>query len=170
MFETERLFVRHFEEGDLDEFAALCADPQVMRHVGDGSTLGRDQVAHWIDVCLQKYTERGYGTSAVFKKATGRFIGYCGVVRAPDKQFDELIYVYNVSAWGKGYATEAGRGMIEYVFSRSTLERIYATIHPNNVGSVKVAEKLGFVFEGTEVDEDGIPESYFVVGKEKFIA
>jgi RimJ/RimL family protein N-acetyltransferase len=39
----------------------------------------------------------------------GTFIGYCGVVRAPDHKFDELIYVYHRATWGKGYATEAGQ-------------------------------------------------------------
>jgi RimJ/RimL family protein N-acetyltransferase len=48
VFETERLFVRHFAPDDLDDFAALCADPVVMRYVGDGQTLPRSEVALWI--------------------------------------------------------------------------------------------------------------------------
>lgn len=54
MFETDRLTARHFEKADLDDFAALCADVEVMRFVGDGTTLERAEVAHWIDVCQEK--------------------------------------------------------------------------------------------------------------------
>lgn len=167
MFETERLLVRHFDYGDLDDFAALCADPVVMRYVGDGTTLPRSEVERWIGVCHTKYATRGYGTSAVFEKATGQFIGYCGVVRAPERDFDELIYVYHTATWGKGYATEAGRAMLEYVFAHSSLDSIYATIDPDNAPSLHVAAKLGFRFVREELDEDGTRTSVLVIDREK---
>jgi [ribosomal protein S5]-alanine N-acetyltransferase len=148
---------------DLDAFAELCADPRVMKYVGDGTTLPRSGVERWIDVCQEKYATRGYGTSAVFEKLSGQFIGYCGVVRAPGNDFDELIYVFHVDAWGKGYATEASKAMLEYVFERSNLERIYATIYPENQNSIHVAQKLGFRFEKEELEEDGLPTAYYVL-------
>lgn len=168
MFETERLSVRHFRMSDLEDFAALCADPRVMRYVGDGTTLPREMVAKWIDVCQQKYADRGYGTSAVFEKDSGRFIGYCGVVRAPGNDFDELIYVYHVDAWGKGYATEAGRAMLDYVFHNSTLDQIYATIHPENAASIHVVEKLGLCFDRQIVDEDGGPVAFYLLSRSEW--
>ncbi|MCB0105880.1 MAG: GNAT family N-acetyltransferase [Caldilineaceae bacterium] len=152
--ETARLYARHFAPADLDQFAALCADAQVLRYVGDGTTLTRDEVAHWIAICQQKYANRGYGTSAVFEKATERFIGYCGVVRAPGNDFDELIYVYHVDTWGKGYATEMGRAMLAYVFANSPLDAIYATIDAENQPSQRVARKLGMRFEKRLFEED----------------
>lgn len=163
MFTTERLLVRHFQPSDLNDFAALCADPVVMRFVADGQPLERPLVARWIRVCQEKYATRGYGTSAVFEKATSAFIGYCGVVRAPGNDFDELIYVYHVATWGKGYATEAGRAMLDYVFAHSTLDRIYTTIHPDNAPSIHVATKLGFRYDRQEIDEDGTPTNFYLV-------
>lgn len=154
LFETERLLVRHFAHDDLDVFASLCANPEVMRSMGDGNTLPRETVAHWIDVCHTKYATRGYGTSAVIEKASGEFLGYCGVIRAPDLDFDEVIYAFVPSAWGKGYATEVARAMIEYVFRVSTLDTIYATIAPENKPSQHVADKLGMRFE-REWDDEG---------------
>lgn len=145
LFETDRLMARHFDDADLDDFAALCGDAEVMRFVGDGTTLGRTKVAHWIDVCQEKYATRGYGTSAVFERSTGAFIGYCGVVRAPDKDFDELVYVFHQKFWGRGYATEIGREMLAYVFKISTLHEISATIDPSNQQSMQVAAKLGMM-------------------------
>lgn len=160
LFETERLFVRHFEPGDLDDFAALCADAEVMRYVGDGTTLPRDEVARWIEVCQTKYATRGYGTSAVFERASGEFVGYCGVVRAPDSDFDELIYVFHKRAWGRGYAAEAGRAMLEYVFERSPLTHLYATIYADNLPSQRVAEKLRMRFEKEVAEPEGVVRFY----------
>ena len=160
LFETERLFVRHFEPGDLDDFAALCADAEVMRYVGDRETLPRSKVARWIEVCQTKYAIRGYGTSAVLERASGCFVGYCGVVRAPGNDFDELIYVFHKRVWGRGYALEAGRAMLEYVFRRSMLTHIYATIHTDNLASQKVAEKLGMRFEKEVAEPEGVVRFY----------
>jgi RimJ/RimL family protein N-acetyltransferase len=163
MFATDRLHVRHFNADDIDDFAALCADPQVMRYVDDGTTLPRTEVERWITVCQQKYAQRGYGTSAVFERSTNQFVGYCGVVRAPGNDFDELIYVYHVAAWGKGYATEAGHAMIAYVFQHAPLDQIYATIYPDNQASIRVVEKLGFHFDRQVIDPEGVPVFYYVI-------
>ena len=167
LFETERLYVRHFTPADVDDYAALGADAEVLRYVGDGTTLPRSEVARWIDVCQQKYADRGYGTSAVFEKATGHFIGWCGVVRAPENEFDELIYVYHKDTWGKGYATEMGRAMLAYVFGISTLDKIYATIDSENLPSIHVAEKLGMHLEKRELEE-GKWVAFYVVTKEAY--
>jgi RimJ/RimL family protein N-acetyltransferase len=166
LFETERLLVRHFTHDDLDVFADLCADPEVMRSMGDGTTLPRETVAHWIDVCQTKYATRGYGTSAVIEKASGDFIGYCGVVRAPDLDFDEVIYAFVPSAWGKGYATEVAEAMIKYVFGVSALDTIYATIAPENKPSQNVADKLGMHFE-REWDDNGDIALVYAITREE---
>jgi RimJ/RimL family protein N-acetyltransferase len=167
MFTTERLLVRHFTPDDLDDFAALCADPLAMRYMGDGETLPRSEVERWIGICQQKYATRGYGTSAVFERASSRFIGYCGVVRAPDRDFDEIVYAYHVAFWGKGYATEAGRAMLAYVFARSPLDQIWATIHGENANSLRVAGKLGMHFVRAEQDEDGSSTMYYVIDRKE---
>ena len=170
LFETECLFVRHFAPDDLNNFADLCADAEVMRYVGNGETLPRDEVVRWIEVCQTKYATRGYGTSAVLERASGispdtapgTFVGYCGVVRAPGNDFDELIYVFHKRVWGRGYAVEASKAMLEYVFERSLLTHIYATIHADNLASQKVAEKLGMRFEKEVVESEGVVRFYVV--------
>lgn len=132
MFSTSRLRIRGFQLSDLDDFAAMCADLHVMRYVGDGTGLDREQVARWIEICQSRYQERGFGTSAVFERDTGDFVGYCGVVRPAGQTFSELIYVLNQAAWGKGYATEVAGPMIEYVFGPSDVGEIWATIDVRN--------------------------------------
>ena len=65
LFETERLLIRQFVADDLNDFAALCNDRNVMRFMGDGTLLPRAEVARWIDICQVKYAQRAYGTSTV---------------------------------------------------------------------------------------------------------
>ena len=166
---TERLYVRQFQITDLDVFASLCADALVLRYVGDGRPLARREVAAWIRICEQKYTDRGYGTSAVFTRGDDRFIGYCGVVRAPNNNFDELVYVFHQKYWGQGFATEAAAPMLDHVFSLSKLEDIYATIDPQNAPSIRVAEKLGYEYDREETDELG-PVAFYRLSRSKWLA
>jgi len=163
-YETARLRVRHFTARDLDALAALCADTEAMRFMGDGDTLTREQCARWIEVSEGKYRDRGYGTSAVVEKETGAFVGFCGVVRPPEQDFDEIIYALARAHWGKGYATEAARAMLDYVFAVSELDAIYATIHPDNAVSGRVAVKIGMTFlEDRQFEgEDGVTKVYVI--------
>ncbi|HEY1015272.1 MAG TPA: GNAT family N-acetyltransferase [Herpetosiphonaceae bacterium] len=163
LFTTDRLAVREFTAADLDDFARLCADPVAMRWMGDGQPLSRASVEQWIGVCRERYASRGYGTSAVFERESGGFAGFCGVVRAAGNDFDEIIYAFEQRCWGRGYAAEAGRAMLEYVFARSGLDRIYATIHPDNRASIAVAGKLGMRFERQEIEDDGVPVGFYVI-------
>lgn len=89
--------------------------------------------------------KRGHGTSAFFERSIGTFVGYCGVVGAPDRDFDELTYVFHQKFWRKGYASEIGREMLAHVFNISMLRSISATVDPTNQDSKKVAAKLGMV-------------------------
>lgn len=157
LFETERLIVRHMAPEHLDGLATLCADPLAMQYMGDGEVLDRATCDKWIGICQEKYANRGYGTSAVIEKETDQFIGFCGVVRAPENDFDEIIYALNQSSWGKGYATEVAKAMLFYVFTISDLDTIYATINDENTTSQKIMPKIGmsFVEDRTYPDEPG---------------
>lgn len=166
MFLTPRLLVRHFDPSDLEDFAALCADPVVMQYCGDGEILERDMVVRWIEVCQQRYRDRGYGTSAVFERDSGDFIGYCGVIRPDDQDFDEVVYVFHQAFWGKGYATEVAGPMISYVFDQSDLDEIWATIDLRNTTSVGVAQKLGMQLIKHVDEENDVRIGHFVKKRE----
>jgi len=153
-FETKRLQIRHLIPDDLDGLAALCADPVAMQYMGDGDILTREECAGWIETCHKKYADRGYGTSGVFHGETGDFMGFCGVVRTPDSDFDEIIYALAQPYWGKGYATEAASAMLDYVFEISALDAIYSTIHPENTTSQKMMAKLGMDFLEDRPNDD----------------
>lgn len=163
MYETERLYARHLTPDDLDDLAALCADPIAMQYMDDGGTLSWEMCEKWIGICQQKYANRGYGTSAIIEKGTDAFVGFCGVVRPPDHDFDEIIYALAQPYWGKGYATEIASGMLDYVFSISELDKIYATINSKNEASIRMMEKLGMHFEKDVQEDDGQITKFYVI-------
>lgn len=161
-FETERLQVRHLTQADLDGLTALCRDPLAMRYMDDGGLLTRAQCKQWIEICQAKYAERGYGTSGIFDKATDEFVGFCGVVRTPESDYDEIIYALTQSSWGKGLATEVAAAMLSYVFTRSQLDAIHATIHHKNAASIKMMAKLGLRFVKDMPEDDGSVTKLYV--------
>lgn len=164
IFETERLQVRHLTRDDSDNLFAVTSDAELMRHMGDGQPLSRELSDKWIEVSINNYTTKGYGCSAVIDKRDGEFIGFCGLVRSevaepPDDA--ELIYALKKPYWGQGLATEAGAAMVKYGYQSCGLKRIIATIDPANRGSIRVANKIGFVFSRTVLDSEGLPTDVY---------
>jgi RimJ/RimL family protein N-acetyltransferase len=97
--------------------------------------------------------EIGYTMWAVDDKASGSFIGQCGI--RPARSIDEsagseidLAYHFARQAWGKGYATEAAVAVLAEGLGPIGLDRIMAVALPENHGSWRVMEKAGMVFEG----------------------
>ena len=167
IFETERLQVRHLTRDDSDNLFAVTSDAELMRHMGDGQPLSRELSDKWIDVSINNYATKGYGCSAVIDKRDGAFIGFCGLVRSefaepPDDA--ELIYALKKPYWGQGLATEVGRAMVNYGYQSCGLKRIIATIDPVNSASIRVANKIGFVFSRTVLDSEDLPTDIFEYG------
>lgn len=166
VFETRRLQVRHLEDADLPDFYAVCSNPELMRYMGDGVPLTEEQTARWIQKSQENYRHHGYGCMAVIDKADGKFIGFCGIVYAPGSSDAEIIYALDKPYWGKGLAREVAGAMLEFGLNERHLDKILATIHPDNKASVKVVESIGMVFQYEKADEDGTPVLYFLRANE----
>ncbi|MDQ3804478.1 MAG: GNAT family N-acetyltransferase [Acidobacteriota bacterium] len=163
VLETDRLFIRGLRADDLDEMYEVCADPDIMRHVGDGRPLSREQTRRWIERSQVNYSKHGFGCAAVVAKDGNRFVGYCGLVFGPGGAEVEVIYALKKQYWGGGLASEAARAMLEYGFGKCRLKRIVATIAPDNRASVRIAEKLGMTHRGNRLDEHGLPEAVYAI-------
>jgi ribosomal-protein-alanine N-acetyltransferase len=165
VFTTERLVVRQLRPDDLDDFAAICADPDVLRYMGDGKPLTREQTETWIGVSLTNYAERGWGCFAVTTRENDRLIGFCGFARPPERPgIVELIYAFTPEQWGKGYATEVAGAMLNFGFEQCGLTRIEATVDPPNLASKRVLAKIGMTYERTGRDGDVLVD-YFAIEK-----
>src|SRR5207249_7928079 len=105
--DTPRLRLRGFTTDDLDAFAAMGADPDVMRYLGPGQPMSREACAERLAAAIYRWHFRGLPTWAVVRKADGRLIGRCGLQPLPYSDLLEISYGFAKEAWGQGYATEA---------------------------------------------------------------
>jgi RimJ/RimL family protein N-acetyltransferase len=141
LVETPRLLLRRFCAEDLEDFAALHADPRVTRFV---RPLDRAEARQRLAKDEAEWRERGHGLLAVLEKGTGDFLGRSGLKHWPQFDETEVGWVLRRNAWGHGYATEAGRACVEWGLSELDLPYLTAMIGPANTRSVAVAERLGF--------------------------
>ncbi len=145
---TERLLLRHFDLQDAEPIYQVFGDPEVMRF-SDGLKT-KEWVQDWLHLCVERYQDWGFGPYAVVKKSSQAVVGYCGLFFFPniDGQAEiEIGYRLARSAWGQGYATEAGRAVRDYVFGTLGIKRLIAMIDPSNGASIWVAEKIGMKYE-----------------------
>lgn len=145
--ETARLRLRAFGDADLDAYAAMSADPEVMRYVGSGETLDREGAWRNLALFLGHWTLRGFGLWALEPKAGGAMIGFAGLWRPEGWPGIELGWRLARHAWGLGYATEAAGRARDWAFGERGLDRLVSVIDQDNARSIRVAERLGGALE-----------------------
>jgi RimJ/RimL family protein N-acetyltransferase len=146
--ETDRLLLRRWHADDAAPFAAINADPEVMRHIGGGVPLGRGLSDDLLWRFEREWEERGFGLWAVQERAApGVLLGFCGLT--VPMFLPELLPAVEVgwrlarAAWGRGLATEAARAAVAFGFEEHAMAEILAIVDPENARSLRVAEKLG---------------------------
>ncbi len=145
--ETPRLRLRCPREQDTDGVAAMFADARYMRFLGDGKTADRAAAWRAIAGALGHWVLRDYGFFSIEEKATGRFIGWTGLLSPEGWPGVEIAWGIAPSSWGQGLATEAAEGVRDYAFASLCLPRLVSLIHPENATSIRVAVKIGERFE-----------------------
>jgi RimJ/RimL family protein N-acetyltransferase len=148
--ETERLRLRRLEHDDVDHLVELDSDPQVMRFINGGRATTRCEIENEVLPAFLGHYERygGLGFWGVEEKSTGRFVGWFHLrpaEGAPAGEF-ELGYRLLRSVWGKGYATEGSRALIDKAFAELGVDRVVASTMVVNVASRRVMEKAGLRF------------------------
>jgi RimJ/RimL family protein N-acetyltransferase len=147
--ETERLLIRPWTHADLDAAWAMYGDAEVMRYVGTGQPVAtREELGPRLDrlITLERPAPQGHWPVEI--KATGEVVGGCAILAIADSDDVEVAYHFAKHAWGKGYATEATRALVEYAFANSDLPRLVGVTYPQNAPSQRVLLKAGFMSVG----------------------
>jgi [ribosomal protein S5]-alanine N-acetyltransferase len=146
---TERLVLRDFVESDWEAVLAYQQDPLYLRYYEWTSRTGEEARAfmqRFLD--QQRQVPRIKFQFAVTLKASGQLIGSCGVRRdSPAAREADMGYELDPKHWMQGYATEAGRAVLDFGFSHMDLTRVTAWCIADNVASARVLEKLGMKLE-----------------------
>lgn len=137
-----------FRDGDLDAYAEMVGDPEVMRYVGDGQPGTRADAWRHMAMLLGHWSLRGYGIWAVTERGRDRVVGRLGFFNPEGWPGFELGWMLAREAWGKGYATEGARAALDWAFGELGRDSVISIIHPENGGSIRVAERIGERFDG----------------------
>jgi len=148
--ETERLLLRQYRRDDLDAYAATMADPEIVRHLG-GQPMSREDSWRKLMMTFGQWAILGYGYWAVDFKSNGRTVGqlgFCDFNRdmTPDiSGLPEMGWIFDRSVQGLGIAREAGQRALEWIQAELGPVEVPAIIALENIASIKLAERLGFV-------------------------
>jgi RimJ/RimL family protein N-acetyltransferase len=149
---TARLTLRGWRPEDREPFAALNADPCVMRHIAGGGPLGREASDALLGRLEAHWAAHGFGLWAVEVRATGALAGFAGL--AIPAFLPSVLPAVEVGwrlargQWGRGYATEAAGAAVAHGFATLGLAQVLAIVEPANARSIRVAEKLGMRLAG----------------------
>jgi len=170
ILETQRLLFRRLLPQDLDDLYALYADPEIRRYYPEG-VLTYEETRQELEWFLNGHPAHPeLGLWATIHKATGRFIGRCGLLplEIDGRQEVEVAYLIAKEFWGQGLATEATRAIAEYAFERLGLERLISLVTPGNTASQRVAEKTGMHLERAVdgINGDGYPTLIYAMERE----
>ena len=145
---TERLELRAYRPEDVPRIhAALYGNAEARRLTGGVSDL--DATRTTIEGYIERQRAVGYSFWAVLERSTGDLVGEAGLKPLEDKGPEiEIGYAFTPPVWGRGYATEAGRGVVAEAFGPLGLDRIVGVTSEDNIGSRRVFAKLGFAESG----------------------
>ncbi len=149
VLETSHLILRELRLSDAEDQLEYAQDDEVAAFGLWKPQKTLQENLDDIQESIRHYAAGDYFSWAVEHRADHKMIGriQLGAYNAADARAD-LGYAYNRRYWGKGYATEAAQAVLKIGFESLKLHRVGAKVLPDNVGSIRVLEKLGFQREG----------------------
>jgi RimJ/RimL family protein N-acetyltransferase len=140
---TERLTFNEMTLDDLDDMAELLGNREVMRFYERALT--REEARGWIEWNLRLYSEFGHGLWLLRLRATGVFVGDCGLTpqTVDGRTYVEVGYHVAASLQGRGLATEAAEACRSHAAEALGLDYLIAIIDPMNGPSQRVAARSG---------------------------
>jgi RimJ/RimL family protein N-acetyltransferase len=166
VIETERLLLRKPVSEDARQLLEAFADPEAMRHIGDGSTTDLAGAEQTVDRWLERWDTWQIGMFVIERTEDERVLGRAGFLRWDPETWEiggsetELGWGLAREHWGHGYATEAAVALRDWALGGLGLTRLISLIQQGNLRSVRVAEKLGERHE-RDIEVRGKPTSLY---------
>lgn len=163
MLETDRLVLRRWRDADREPFAALNADPRVMRFFP--AVLSRAESDHAVDRIEAHFENHGFGLFAAELRQTGAFIGFIGLwtpdFEAPFTPCVEIGWRLAADYWNQGLATEGAKAALRHGFDTLRLGEIVSLTTVANAPSRRVMEKIGMTYSpADDFDHPKLPEGH----------
>lgn len=146
---TRRLLLKPYSMENLEDYYSLMSNPIVWTYstnIPHENILRSEQQLKEV---LVRYGDSCIGFNALFEKSENVYIGEAGILSL-NRVADRCVIGYNLlpDYWGKGYATEISKSLIEYAFDELQVERVEALALKSNIASCKVLEKSGMYLDG----------------------
>lgn len=148
VLETERLSLRQLALEDAPFILTLLNEPSFLRYIGDKQVRnigGAEQ--YLLNGPIASYKQNGFGLYLVALKDTGTSIGMCGLIKRTELPDVDIGFAYLPDFWNQGFAFEAATAVMNYGHETLKLDRIVAITSPDNDASVKLLQRIGFIFE-----------------------
>jgi RimJ/RimL family protein N-acetyltransferase len=145
---TERLILRPWQDRDREPAYAMTQDEEVMRYLPPLDRAGSDAM---IGRMMAMQAEHGHTFWALEERATGAFLGMCGFCppRPPLAEY-EIGWRLARAAWGKGFATESARAVLEWAWANRDMASIVAITYRGNRKSRALMERIGMAYMAEE--------------------
>ncbi len=151
IIETARLFIRVLSENDISDLREWLGKDEVYKYWGRKATKG-EKNPELLFINPRPWVKRKPSPDfkwGIVLKETNTVVGEIQLFDIQNNRMGELGYRFNPMHWNCGYATEAAKAVIEFVFEKTELARLNAKADVKNIASNRVLEKCGFIKEGT---------------------
>ncbi len=163
ILETPRLILRQFTEADAPLILLLISDPEVIKYLHEPLLKSEDEAREIIRKIILPQYKNSLGRWAVHTKANNEFIGWCGLKYLEESGEIDLGYRFLPTAWGKGYATESAKHVLDHGFNQLHLQEIMGKAHIQNIGSINVLQKTGMRFIKDIIEHDSLVKVFHAV-------
>jgi ribosomal-protein-alanine N-acetyltransferase len=148
ILETKRTILCIFTKDDLSALNALMSDPKVMQYTGFRTIQSQDKIKASLDKWINDR-----GVFCVEHRTSGEFIGWF-MLKETNYKYPELGFMLPQQLWGKGFATEVAKALIDHGFKSLGYTKIIATTVADNSASIAVLKKIGMCESKIEVAKD----------------
>jgi len=145
--ETDRLVLRRLCVDDAPFILGLLNEPSFLRFIGDKGVRTLDDARGYIvNQQIASYERFGFGLYLTARKQDGASIGICGLVKRDSLDDVDIGFAFAPAFWSQGYAAESASAVVAHATRVLGLPRVVAITNPDNIGSIKVLEKVGLRF------------------------